>query len=192
MARSTKATTRSITAADRSQSVTTPFNFGPAAPDEDHVFGARRPGYHLFPPEDDGVEDWIEFVRDRDVGRVCCLLEDALDEYDDLLGRYRTVFGAENVLHAPNTDHTPLSVDLFRGEILPFLREGAAADERTVVHCSAGVGRTGQVLVGWLCRERGYEPDVALFTVQAGTAASRDPIEAADRRHLRRLCAAGD
>lgn len=38
-------------------------------------------------------------------------------------------------------------------------------------------------------RERGYEPDAALLTVQAGIAASRDPTETADRRHLRALCA---
>ncbi len=153
------------------------------------MYGAERPGFRSRSPDDD-VDEWIEFVRSRDVERVCCLLVDALDEYDDLLGAYRRAFGAEDVLHAPNEDHTPLSVDLFAEEILPFLRAGAAEDRRTVVHCSAGIGRTGQVLVGWLCHERGYGPDEALRTVEDATDAFRAPLEAreTDRDHVRALC----
>lgn len=169
--------------------MSTPYNFGPAAPDETLVFGARRPGYRLFPPDDDTVADWTAFVRGRDVDRVCCLLDDALAEYEDLLGDYRAAVGDANVCHAPVRDHAPLPVELFEDEILPFLRAGANADRPTVVHCTAGTGRAGQALVGWLCRARGYDVETALFTVRAGTPATRDPLgtAATGRDHLRAL-----
>ena len=36
------------------------------------------------------------------------------------------------------------------GRLIPFLNEAHARDEATVVHCSAGQGRTGNVLALWL------------------------------------------
>ncbi len=167
------------------------YNFAPAAPEETLVYGAERPGFRTHSPDDD-VEEWVAFMQSHGIERVCCLLESKLDTYDDLLGAYRGAFGDENVLHAPNEDHTPLTVDLFVGDVLPFLRAGAAADQRTVVHCSAGIGRTGQVLVGWLCCVRDSTPEDALETVENATDGFRAPLEAreTDRDHLRALCAA--
>jgi hypothetical protein len=46
--------------------------FASASHDESIVFGAARPGYI-----DRQVEQWVEFMRDRDIQRVCCLLSES-------------------------------------------------------------------------------------------------------------------
>jgi protein-tyrosine phosphatase len=74
--------------------------------------------------------------------------------------------------------------------MLPFLRDAGGAGEPVVVHCWAGIGRTGHVLALWLARERGYDLDDAVATVRR---TRRDPPEAAGgrdgdgRERLRRL-----
>lgn len=165
-----------------------PYNFAPATPDEPTVFGACRPRHRRAPP-DDTVADWLSFVDERGVDRVCCLLDEKhLRAYDDLLGTYRGHFGPEHVLHAPVTDFEPIAPDLFCDEVLPFLREADAAGERVLVHCSAGIGRTGHVLALWLFHERGYDLEAAIRAVEASDA-TRAPLEGgkdlADLRAIR-------
>jgi len=54
--------------------------FAPAAPDEEYVYGACCPGWHSTAEQEEGIEEWIEFMRDRGIERVCCLLSgDQLD-----------------------------------------------------------------------------------------------------------------
>jgi len=54
------------------------------------------------------------------VERVCCLLDEKLDDYDSLLETYRDTFGSQNVCHAPIEDYTVVSADTFYTVILPF------------------------------------------------------------------------
>lgn len=151
------------------------FNFGRAAPEEEYVYGACRPAHRRWAPGTT-VDDWLAFVRERGIERVCCLLgEEHLRRYDDLLGRYGWAFGAEDVYHAPISDCGLVDEAVFWTGILPFLRESVDVDRRAVVHCSAGSGRTGHVLVGWLVTERGYGVESAIEIVQ-GTG--RNPLEA--------------
>ncbi|MFB6303446.1 MAG: dual specificity protein phosphatase family protein [Haloferacaceae archaeon] len=165
--------------------------FGPAAPDERIVHGACRPadGPPGTPNED--VDGWLSFVRDRGIERVCCLLtRRQLVRYDDLIGAYEATFGPGAVRHAPVTDHRFVDLATLEEDIVPFLRDADAAGEPVVVHCWAGIGRTGHVLALWLARERGYDLDDAIETVRR---TGRDPLEAADgreadgRERLRRL-----
>lgn len=159
-----------------------PFNFAPAGPSETIVYGARRPKHPRLAPRSESVTDWIEFVKSQDIKRVCCLLDEQhLQEYNDLLGTYLSAFGSESVCHAPIPDFTMVDQPTFCGRILPFLNDADASGDPVVVHCSAGSGRTGQILALWLCTRRGYELDAAIESVEE---TGRNPLEAATLAHL--------
>lgn len=167
--------------------------FGPAAPDEGIVHGACRPGNGRAGTPNEDVDGWLSFVRDRGIERVCCLLtRRQLVRYDDLLGTYEAAFGPDAVRHAPIRDHRFVDLATLEEEVMPFLRAADRAEEPVVVHCWAGIGRTGHVLALWLARERGYDVDDAIATVRR---TGRDPLEAArgrdvdGRDRLRRLAA---
>jgi protein-tyrosine phosphatase len=94
--------------------------------------------------------------------------------YDNLLLAYQAAFGEQAVCHAPVLDYDPVPTELMQDTIRPFLSEADARGEQAVVHCSAGQGRTGQVLALWLAIERGYSVDDAIRTV---SAQGRAPLE---------------
>jgi protein-tyrosine phosphatase len=135
------------------------------------VFGAARPGY-----TDRQVAQWLEFMLDRDIQRVCCLLSASqLNRYSDLPSMYRQNFGLNRVCWAPIDDFRLVDRQLLLHHILPFLADADRSHEQVVIHCSGGVGRTGQVLAAWLVAGRGYSRKLAIDTViQTG----RNPYEA--------------
>jgi protein-tyrosine phosphatase len=147
------------------------FKFGPASAAEATVFGACRPGKSR-----EEIAEWIAFMKRNDVSRVCCVIpwEYLAAEPLDLLAAYREAFGPENVLHAPIADFSLCDELTMAGRILPFLRQADTQGTRAVVHCWAGMGRTGHVLAAWLARGRGMAPDEALRAV---VAMGRNPFE---------------
>jgi protein-tyrosine phosphatase len=58
---------------------------------------------------------------------------------------------------------------------LPFLVEANQSNQKTVVHCSGGIGRTGQVLTAWLIAGHGFSIELAITTVKK---TGRNPYEA--------------
>lgn len=65
----------------------TAYRFAAAAETEPIVFGAARPGYRSGQ-----VEDWMVFMVQNGIQRVCCLLgAQQLQRYDGLLESYNRI-----------------------------------------------------------------------------------------------------
>ncbi len=147
------------------------YRFTAASADESIVFGAARPGY-----ADEQVRRWIKFMIDRDIQRVCCLLtRKQLDRYDNLLDSYRQAFGREHVCWEPIEDFSLATPELLIDRILPFLAIADRQQEKVVVHCSGGIGRTGHILAAWLVAGRGLTFESAISAVRK---TGRNPYEA--------------
>src|SRR5262249_23251631 len=143
------------------------FGFAPAQPEEAVVHGGQRPGYNSKDVALGPVEEWISFVRNARIRRLCGLLPaNQLAYYRvDLLPQYREAFGDSNVCHAPIEDYHLCDHRTLAETILPFLAASDATGSPVVVHCSGGLGRTGHILAAWLVRHRGLSVDDALAVV---------------------------
>ena len=155
------------------------FNFGPACEGERMVFGAKRPGHPSETVSLAEVQEWLSFMKGEGVRRVCCLLPplELLYYKDDLLHIYRREFGRDEVCWAPVEEYHLITVSLLKYQVLPFLEGSVVKGEPAVVHCSAGSGRTGQVLAAWLVSGHGFSADKALASVRD---MGRNPYEAMD------------
>jgi protein-tyrosine phosphatase len=148
-----------------------PFNFARTSGRDAIVHGAARPVV-------DEVDAWIELVLGHRIVHVLCLLApEELAAYDDLLGRYRRRFAT--VAHVPLVDlEVPAKRDLERA--LEVLTRAERRDEPIVVHCAAGIGRTGIVTAAWLRVRYGLTVDAAIAEVRRSAedaGAFRDPLE---------------
>jgi protein-tyrosine phosphatase len=146
------------------------YKFAAASEHEPIVFGAARPGYTT-------VRDWIDFMQDRSIQRVCCLLpETQLNRDPNLLDDYHTAFGINRVCWAPIEDFSLVRPEMLFRQILPFLAAADAQHEKVVVHCAGGSGRTGHILAAWLVAGRGFSSSSAISIVRKS---GRNPHEAA-------------
>jgi len=156
----------------------TKFNFAPASANEAFVFGAQRPGYDspTKPIPVSKVTTWMDFMEKQGIKAVCCLLKDKLAYYKcDLLETYRQRFGNDKVCWAPVPDFTLADESILTSTILPFLSSSVNLEDRVVVHCSGGIGRTGHILAAWLVYGRSMTNEEA---IRAVLASGRNPYEA--------------
>ena len=155
------------------------YRFAPAAPEEAIVFGAARPGY-----KEEALMQWIAYVRQQGIQKICCLLPEAqcLRYTPHLLSAYYQEFGPDQVCWAPTEDFCVIESSVLTQTILPFLKTADTYQQPVLVHCSGGIGRTGQVLAGWLVHARGYSNQAAIATVRRS---GRNPYEAVIAAPLR-------
>ncbi|MBD2355869.1 dual specificity protein phosphatase family protein [Tolypothrix sp. FACHB-123] len=148
------------------------YKFAAACEQEKIVFGAAKPAY-----SDVQIQQWLEFMQSQNIQRVCCLLAPVqLNKYSDLLGIYQDKFGSERVCWAPIEDFQLVSRETLQEKILPFLLLANQQNEKVVVHCAGGIGRTGHILAAWLVRGRGFSNQAAISAVRK---TGRNPYEAA-------------
>jgi len=118
---------------------------------------SRRPGYIDEGAETrvEDVENWVREVKELGVKSIICLLNEELAWYadlelsdDGLIGYYRE--NAFEVVHIPVPDHQYPSVPA------ADLDRALAAFDRlpppVLVHCKAGVDRTGAVVNYIVCK----------------------------------------
>ena len=150
------------------------YNFSPAMTGERKVYGANRPGYPQNFVDNLSVQDWIDHVKEKGIKRVVVLLtKDEMDDYyqQDLLAAYKKEFGNDNVLNVPIKDFSIPKKEQF-DKINDWIDSSPL---KTVVHCSAGLGRTGQVLKNYLMHKYHMTANKAVSAVEKQ---GRNPREA--------------
>ena len=108
---------------------------------------------------------------------VCLLPQRQLAQYRGLVQAYIGSFGTSNVCWSPIEDFKLADATALTQVILPFLADADQQQERVVVHCSGGVGRTGHILAAWLVSFRGMSNEQA---IQAVRQTGRNPRESRD------------
>jgi len=111
------------------------------------LFRSCRPGYPNRNVNSEEVDDWIKEAKENNVRTILCLLAGQLSYYeqsgeDGLLKRYRDE--NFNVIHRPIDDHIspPVPYKTLERISSDFL----TAELPMLVHCSAGIDRTGAVI----------------------------------------------
>lgn len=119
------------------------------------LYRSSRPGYGSHNVEPAAVDTWIESAKAAGIRTILCLLShEQLNYYRQLgeaglIGRYRCA--GFKVIHRAVEDHQtpPVPDDLLKQTAIDF----CTAELPFLVHCSAGIDRTGAV-VNYLMNEQ--------------------------------------
>lgn len=130
--------------------------------EEGNVAGMRRPG-SLHPLAED-----LAKLRMVGVGAIVSLTEIALNEH-------HTDQADMTVLRVPIPDfHAPTLSDI--NQVVRFIHQSLEDNRSVVVHCTAGLGRTGTVLACWLVSQ-GTSPGNAIFAIRSRRPGSIETTE---------------
>jgi hypothetical protein len=136
-----------------------PHNFAQVSQYDEIVHAACRPGYS---PDD--VTAWIDFMLERRIRRILCLLSRAeLAKYDNLLDAYGRHF---TVVHVAIEDDFGIPSPDIAERALAALDEAQREGERIVIHCAAGEDRTGLISAAWLLRRHEQDVENAIMEVR--------------------------
>ncbi|MHC4914958.1 MAG: protein-tyrosine phosphatase family protein [Planctomycetota bacterium] len=112
----------------------------------------NRPGMYS------SLRDDLKFLRERGVGAIVSLTVSALDAAE--LARAEI-----ECLHEPVTDFTPPSPGQLEGIIAFIRRQNETRSCTVLVHCGAGLGRSGTVAAAFMVSE-GMGPTAAIERVR--------------------------
>jgi hypothetical protein len=156
------------------------------------VWAAERPGRDAKRPSERDIDLWVNHMQRRGVARVLCLLGDKhLEMYDHLDGGLRQAIEQRGLQWAtvPFVRERPLYLHLIAAA--RQLKAAERSGESTVVHCSAGCGRSAAVLVAWMCGRYGTSFDEAVSRLAQEAeieGVRRRPMEVGEE-DLREACA---
>lgn len=118
-------------------------------------------------------------MQHQSIQHVVCLLPEAQLSYytEPLLQRYQQAFGSGHVCWLPITDFSLIDPYRLVNVLIPFLSHVDQSQQRVVIHCSGGIGRTGHSLAAWLVAKYGSTNQEAIAAVRS---MGRNPCEAGD------------
>jgi atypical dual specificity phosphatase len=127
---------------------------------ENEIAGMARPDFRS-----EAIWAWL---AERNVGLVVSLTSGAPDS--GMLARYGL-----DALHLPVPDFAPPSQDVI-SDFLEKARFYRHEGKAIVVHCGAGIGRTGTLIACYLV-DKGMDPDEAIDTVRRARPGSIETPE---------------
>ncbi len=126
---------------------------------EDEVAGMAKPSSSI---------DDFEFLKDNGVEAIVTLSESPLNQ--NLVEEF-----CFQVIHIPIRDFSTPSLEQIE-EFVAFAKRARADEKKIVVHCDAGVGRTGTMLACYLV-SKGYSADEAIEEVRTKRPGSIETVE---------------
>jgi atypical dual specificity phosphatase len=127
---------------------------------ENEIAGMARPDMRS-----EAIWAWL---AERNVGLVVSLTSGAPSA--DVLARHGL-----DLLHSPVPDFTPPGAEVI-AEFLQKARFYRHEGKAIVVHCGAGIGRTGTLIACYLV-DKGYDPEEAIDTVRRARPGSIETSE---------------
>jgi protein-tyrosine phosphatase len=111
------------------------------------VFKSSRPGYPSKEAGETVVNDWLNRVKRAGIGTILCLLDEVqLGYYGSISGGLLKFYEQAGfvVIHRPVRDHQhpPVPNQILQAVLSDFEN----AKKPVLVHCSAGIDRTGAVI----------------------------------------------